>query len=216
MRSPSPAARALALSAAMAACVAQAQPAELRLDEAVRNRAAESTANPAGRGQHAGRGRKERTGAVGVAAAESHRPRLRDPRPRQRVLGGNPWPPRPRPGPATLLRIREAPAPANSVVGIGTFNRFVFGASGSQVVWDFAALERFRATNRTLQAQRAQQRATQLQVVLAVRTAYFSARAQRDLIAVAQENLKNTLQHQRQIQGFVEAGTNPRLISRKR
>ena len=44
-----------------------------------------------------------------------------------------------------------------------------------------------------------------------VRTAYFAARAAKDLVAVARETLANQEAHLRQIQGFVEVGTRPEI-----
>jgi outer membrane protein len=44
-----------------------------------------------------------------------------------------------------------------------------------------------------------------------VRAAYFAARAQRDLVGVAQETVRNDEAHLRQVQGFVDVGTQPAI-----
>jgi len=88
------------------------------------------------------------------------------------------------------------------------------GASGtvSQLLWDFGQTpNRFRAARASADAQREAEQATGLQVVLGVRTAYFTARAAKDLVAVARDNLSNQEAHLQQIQGFVEVGTRPEI-----
>ena len=92
-----------------------------------------------------------------------------------------------------------------------TYNVFSIGLTASQVLWDFAAIERFRAAGLTVDAQRATERATKLQIELQVRTAFFQARAQRSLMDVGQQTLDNELKHQQQIQGFVKAGIRPEI-----
>jgi outer membrane protein len=48
-------------------------------------------------------------------------------------------------------------------------------------------------------------------VVLGARTAFFVARAARDLVAVARETLTNQEAHLRQTEGFVQVGTRPEI-----
>ncbi|HSB20422.1 MAG TPA: TolC family protein [Anaeromyxobacteraceae bacterium] len=82
----------------------------------------------------------------------------------------------------------------------------------SQLLWDFGQTpNRYRAARAGAEAQREAEQATGLQVVLGVRTAYFAARAAKDLVAVARDNLSNQEAHLRQIQGFVEVGTRPEI-----
>lgn len=92
-----------------------------------------------------------------------------------------------------------------------TNNRFVLGLTANQPLWDFSAIELMRSLHRTLDAQKATARATTLQVVLNVRSAFFAARTQAALAQVADENLANVLEHQRQIQGLVRAGINAEI-----
>jgi outer membrane protein len=84
--------------------------------------------------------------------------------------------------------------------------------TASQLLWDFGQTpNRYRAARAGADAQREAEQATGLQVVLGVRTAYFTARAAKDLVAVARENLANQEAHLGQIQGFVEVGTRPEI-----
>jgi outer membrane protein len=87
-------------------------------------------------------------------------------------------------------------------------------ASGtvSQLLWDFGQTpNRFRAAREAAEAQRQSEQATGFQVTLGVRSAYFAARAAKDLVAVARETLSNQEAHLRQIEGFVEVGTRPEI-----
>ncbi len=102
---------------------------------------------------------------------------------------------------------RTAPAASWATTDYWNFN-----ASLSQLVWDFdQTLGRWRAARATADSQRETERATANQVVLNVRSAYFTARAGKDLVGVARETLANQEAHLRQIQGFVEVGTRPEI-----
>jgi outer membrane protein len=86
------------------------------------------------------------------------------------------------------------------------------GGTVSQLLWDFGqSPNRFRAARAGAEAQRETEQATGQQVVFGVRAAYFTARAAKDLVAVARETLSNQEAHLRQIQGFVEVGTRPEI-----
>ena len=95
----------------------------------------------------------------------------------------------------------------------GTSSDSVFlSGTVSQLLWDFGQTpNRYRAARAGAEAQRETEQATGLQVVLGVRTAFFTARAAKDLVAVARDNLSNQEAHLRQIQGFVEVGTRPEI-----
>jgi len=84
-------------------------------------------------------------------------------------------------------------------------------AAVDQVLFDAQALESYRAAGATASASRATERAAELDVDSGVRAAYFAARAQRDLVTVAQETVKNDEAHLRQVQGFVDVGTQPAI-----
>lgn len=99
-----------------------------------------------------------------------------------------------------------------TVTGTGTFDLWNFGGSASQLIWDFGqGYERWRAADRLVDAQRANERTTAAQVLLGVRRAYFQARAQRALIVVTKETLENLEKHTQQIEGFVATGTRPEI-----
>ncbi len=87
-----------------------------------------------------------------------------------------------------------------------------FGATLSQLVWDFGqSSSGWRAAQESARAVRRSEAATRDAVVLGVQAAFFTARAGRDLLAVARENLQNQELHLRQIEGFVRAGTRPAI-----
>ena len=90
--------------------------------------------------------------------------------------------------------------------------RWNAGATASMTVWDFGGtIGRYRAARESANAQQATERATTAEVLLNVRTAFFAARARKDLVTVAEETLVNQEAHLKQIQGFVEVGTRPEI-----
>ncbi len=90
--------------------------------------------------------------------------------------------------------------------------RWTAGVSASMTVWDFGGTTgRYRSAREAANAQRATERATTAQVLLNVRTAFFAARARKDLVTVAEETLANQEAHLKQTQGFVEVGTRPEI-----
>jgi outer membrane protein len=107
-------------------------------------------------------------------------------------------------GTASIQRVRNQTA-------ADSFTQLSFGVSASQTLWDFTAIERLRAANRFADAQRMLERATRLTVVLNVRRAFIDARAQQQLVKVAEESLANQLRHQTQIEGFVKAEIRPEI-----
>ncbi|WP_176065029.1 TolC family protein [Anaeromyxobacter diazotrophicus] len=112
-----------------------------------------------------------------------------------------------RPGalPSTVARTVPSPSWATS-------DYFNFGLTASQLVWDFGQSSgRWRAAQASAGAQRESEYATESQVLLTVRAAYFNARAQRDLVRVARETLANQGAHLKQVEGFVRAGTRPEI-----
>lgn len=93
-----------------------------------------------------------------------------------------------------------------------TSGRWDAGLTASMLVWDFGGTTgRYRSAREAASAQRATERATTAQVLLNVRTAFFAARARKDLVVVAEETLANQEAHLKQIQGFVEVGTRPEI-----
>jgi len=93
-----------------------------------------------------------------------------------------------------------------------TAPQWSLGARLQQLVWDFGQTTgRWEAARESAASQRDSERATGLQVVFSVRSAYFAARAARDLVGVARETLRNQEAHLRQVQGFVEVGRSPEI-----
>jgi outer membrane protein len=107
------------------------------------------------------------------------------------------------------------PATGTTVVSRSTSWRssdfFSAGASVSQVLFDLGLVERWRAAGASADAQRATQRAAELDVVAGAQSAFFVARAARDLVGVARETLANQEAHLRQVAAFVEVGTRPAI-----
>jgi len=100
-----------------------------------------------------------------------------------------------------------ANAPATPA-SFGFSGNFAANLQASQLLWDFGGTwSRWQATLSTAEAQQAQERVTRLQTVLNVQTAYFVARAQKELLGVARETLDNQLRHQAQVEAFVQVGT---------
>ncbi len=90
--------------------------------------------------------------------------------------------------------------------------RWTASATASMVVWDFGTtLGRYQSASALAASQQASERATTAQVLLNVRTAFFAARARKDLVTVAEETLANQQAHLDQVQGFVSVGTRPEI-----
>jgi len=82
-----------------------------------------------------------------------------------------------------------------------------FGINATQTVFDFGQTTgSYHVAEANLGNTKLTEQAARLNLVLAVRTAYFKLSQQRALLEVAQETLANLKRHQQQIQGFVEVG----------
>lgn len=93
-----------------------------------------------------------------------------------------------------------------------TFNYFSSSVTANQLLYDFGQTSgRSDAAEASAEATQQSERASELQVVLNARAAYFDARANRALVDVARETLQNLQRHLDQIKGFVEAGTHPEI-----
>ncbi len=86
-----------------------------------------------------------------------------------------------------------------------------FNIAVSQLIYDFSAIDAYRAEKSAASAQEKSEQAARLSTELAVRSAFFTARAQRELVAVAHETLANQERHLTQAKGFVEVGTRPEI-----
>ncbi len=93
-----------------------------------------------------------------------------------------------------------------------TTNYYSFNGTLSQLIYDFGQTSgRWRAAQASAAAQRDTESYTAVQVTLGVESAYFTARAGKDLVGVARDNLANQDAHLRQTEGFVRAGTRPEI-----
>jgi outer membrane protein len=104
--------------------------------------------------------------------------------------------------------------------GVGTgaslanssFDTYSFGITASQLIYDFGQTsEKYVAAKSAAEAQRYEEQVTRLNIVSAVRQAYFTARANKELVDVAKETLDNQQKHLAQVQAFVQVGTQPEI-----
>jgi outer membrane protein len=85
------------------------------------------------------------------------------------------------------------------------------GVTASQLIYDFSSIDLYRADKTAASAQVQTELAARLTTELAVRNAFFTARALRELVSVGEQTLDNQERHLAQIQGFVEVGTRPQI-----
>ncbi len=99
-----------------------------------------------------------------------------------------------------------------STITLNSYDYFTGNITASATLWDFfQGWNRYQSSLSTADAQAAQLHAAEVSALLAVRTAWNTARAQKDLVAVAQATLANTEAHYAQIEGFVKVGTRPEI-----
>ena len=90
------------------------------------------------------------------------------------------------------------------------FNFYQFDAGASQLIYDFGQTSnRWASAGASRDAAGDNTRTATLQTLLNVRRAYFTARANRDLVAVAEETVGNQEKHVEQTQAFVRTGIQP-------
>jgi len=112
----------------------------------------------------------------------------------------------PHPGFTTSNLVK--PPPGN----FSTVNLYQFQAVLSQLIYDFGyTWNQWRAAQATARSQDETEKYTRVQITLGAQTAFFGARAARDLVGVARDTLENQNAHLRQTQGFVRAGTHPEI-----
>jgi outer membrane protein len=86
------------------------------------------------------------------------------------------------------------------------------GLNGSQLVYDFGeSINRWKAARVAAGAVDETFRTTEAQVDFNARSAFFTARAAKDLVGVARDTLANQEKHLAQVQGFVDVGTHPAI-----
>jgi outer membrane protein len=82
----------------------------------------------------------------------------------------------------------------------------------NQLIWDFGqTTEHWHAAESLAEASADTEVATDRQLVLNVRTSFFTARADRALVDVARETLGNQEKHLAQVQTFIKVGTRPEI-----
>jgi outer membrane protein len=87
-----------------------------------------------------------------------------------------------------------------------------FALNANQLVYDFGeTINRWKAADVAADAADQSVHVTESQVVYNARVAFFTARADKDLVAVARDTLANQEKHLAQVQGFVEVGTHPAI-----
>jgi outer membrane protein len=90
------------------------------------------------------------------------------------------------------------------------YNFFQLNAGASQLLYDFGQTSnRWAAAGASRDAATDNTRTATLQTLVNVRRAYFAARANRDLVAVAEETVRNQEKHVEQTQAFVRTGIQP-------
>ncbi|HET6411621.1 MAG TPA: TolC family protein [Anaeromyxobacter sp.] len=88
-------------------------------------------------------------------------------------------------------------------------NTWLGQVSVGQVLFDPGTFFSWRSAGESAQSLRDTADSTRLDVVSAVQSAYFTARADRDLVKVARETVDNDEAHLHQTEAFVEVGTQP-------
>jgi outer membrane protein len=92
------------------------------------------------------------------------------------------------------------------------FDVYSFGVSATQLIYDFGqTTQKYGAARASVEAQRYAEQVTRVQIVAAVRRAYFVARQNKELVDVSRETLSDQLKHLAQVQGFVTVGTQPEI-----
>ncbi|HEX9050143.1 MAG TPA: TolC family protein, partial [Anaeromyxobacter sp.] len=111
-----------------------------------------------------------------------------------------------------------APRPGFTTFGIrrpnssSTTDYWSTGVTLNQVLFDFGqSFERWRAARAAATSQDENETAVAHQAELGVRLAYFTARAARDLVGVARDQVANMQAHLDQTDAFVRAGTHPAI-----
>jgi outer membrane protein len=92
------------------------------------------------------------------------------------------------------------------------FNYYLLGATATQLIYDFGLTsDKWRAAGASRDAAVDNTRTAELQTLLNVRRAYFLARAEHDLVAVAEESMTNEEKHVEQTRAFVKTGIQPEI-----
>jgi len=89
---------------------------------------------------------------------------------------------------------------------------YVASLAASQLIYDFGqTTEKWKSADRSVEALQATEVTSRNQILYNVRSAFFTARADRALIGVQADTLANQQKHLVQTEGFVRAGTQPEI-----
>ena len=91
------------------------------------------------------------------------------------------------------------------------FNTIQYAVTGTQVLFDFGLISRWRAAEASARAAGESNEAERHAVALEVRLAFFGARARRALLDVSRDSLENQQKHLETVQGFVDVGARPQI-----
>lgn len=96
--------------------------------------------------------------------------------------------------------------------GTSPCSLYIGQLAATQLIYDFGqTTEKWKSADRSVESFQATEVTSRNQVLYNVRSAYFTARADRALIRVQAETLSNEQKHLLQTQGFVQAGTQPEI-----
>jgi outer membrane protein len=99
-----------------------------------------------------------------------------------------------------------------AVALLNTVPTWKFAANFSQLVTDFGeTLNKWRAAHLSAEASAASVHVSEAQVTFNLRTAFFAARAAKDMVAVARDNLANQERHLSQVTTLVDVGNRPKI-----
>ena len=88
-----------------------------------------------------------------------------------------------------------------------TYDSWLVNVTGTQLLYDFnVTADKWRSASASRDAAESNEHVSELQALLNVRRAYFTARGQRDLARVAEEAVTNQQKHLDQIVAMVQAG----------
>jgi outer membrane protein len=103
-------------------------------------------------------------------------------------------------------------APPPPPASFATIPFWKFSLNASQLVYDFGeSINRWKAAKVSAESQAESVHVTESQVTYNVRSAFFAARAAKDMVGVAQETLANQERHLDQVTTLVKVGNRPQI-----
>jgi len=124
----------------------------------------------------------------------------------------------PCPGTSVPTPVTGFPASATPVIvpitspGSSPCSEYTAQLAASQLIYDFGQTTgKWKSADRSVESLEASEVTAKNQILFNVRSAFFTARADRALIGVQAETLANQQKHLVQTEGFVRAGTQPEI-----